>query len=695
MTGIAALALSAGFTSCSHDIEPMTQEEINQIEAQKIVQTYEQAFIKTFGQPAANQNWGFGSDAYTTRAAFTRAVPGITFPTFRDNSCPTMPTQYSNTVPAGAIYAKTYAEEHPHDKFPEGAVIYINEAYPQFWGENQVGNVDNLIIYVDGNITLNESFSQNKKGTTLCVTKGSTLKLQNVRENLTVYLAPNAKLDLSECTFDYYNPETYQTSKINGAAFTKGTAALYMSTGSRVEGGAIYFKDDYTVLNEGGTIDVGELHVENGAILYNKKKIDVDGVIALRNTKGEIVNYDEIDAASMTLDAGAKFYNVAGGQVDITGLTKLNNDSGTNAWQNGGKFNTGSFEITGGCQDPAAFNNCHMTVTGQFFMNHGNFVLDSGAAVECGSFKWVSDNYFHMGSKALLNVTGQLLADNWNTGYGFYGDGADYAVIQAGSIAKENEGKFRAAYFGKLFIDTNNHFPQGRSSADGTWYTWNDPVKFSFTDNNAEGAQKATNFSIDIPADAEGCTPGYHWGDNTPTADLRIMAEDLSASDDTDFDFNDIVFDVYYGAAGTAKIEVLAAGGTLPLRIKTGAGNTDADFEEVHGMFGQNTNIMINTNASYANSKSGLASVSRTLPYAVNSAADAKNITIQVKKTVDGKEQWIEMKAEVSKPAAKFACLPSVVKRWADERESLLKNSNFKDWVQGAIDQWQWNDDIK
>ena len=67
MTGIAALALGAGFTSCSHDIEPMTQEEINQIEAQKIVQTYEQAFIKTFGQPAANQNWGFG-------AANTRGV---------------------------------------------------------------------------------------------------------------------------------------------------------------------------------------------------------------------------------------------------------------------------------------------------------------------------------------------------------------------------------------------------------------------------------------------------------------------------------------------------------------------------------------------------------------------------------------------------------------------------------------------
>ena len=206
---------------------------------------------------------------------------------------------------------------------------------------------------------------------------------------------------------------------------------------------------------------------------------------------------------------------------------------------------------------------------------------------------------------------------------------------------------------------------------------------------------EAKQYDTDTTNPGGGDNPGGGTTEETSNADLRIMAEDLSASDDTDFDFNDVVFDVYYGAAGTAKIEILAAGGTLPLRIKTGAGDTDDDFEEVHGMFGENTNIMINTKASYANSKSGLPSVSRTLDYAVNSAADANGITIQVKKTVNGVEQWIEMKAAVGKPAAKFACLPSVVKRWANERESLLTNSTFSKWVQGAISTWQWNDNIK
>ena len=63
MTGMAALTLFAGFTSCSHDddIEVYTQDQIIKAE-------YEAKFLAAFGQPASNQDWGFGS---TTRA-FTR-----------------------------------------------------------------------------------------------------------------------------------------------------------------------------------------------------------------------------------------------------------------------------------------------------------------------------------------------------------------------------------------------------------------------------------------------------------------------------------------------------------------------------------------------------------------------------------------------------------------------------------------------
>ena len=72
MTGIAALAMCFGFTSCSHDVEPASQEDLNKFEAQKIVDNYNQAFIKTFGQPAANQTWGFGG--YASARTYTRGT---------------------------------------------------------------------------------------------------------------------------------------------------------------------------------------------------------------------------------------------------------------------------------------------------------------------------------------------------------------------------------------------------------------------------------------------------------------------------------------------------------------------------------------------------------------------------------------------------------------------------------------------
>ena len=71
MTGIAALAMCAAFTSCSKDteFEPLTQEQLDQQKAEQITLAYNQAFVKTFGQPASNQTWGFGTNI--TRVANT------------------------------------------------------------------------------------------------------------------------------------------------------------------------------------------------------------------------------------------------------------------------------------------------------------------------------------------------------------------------------------------------------------------------------------------------------------------------------------------------------------------------------------------------------------------------------------------------------------------------------------------------
>ena len=85
MTGIAALTMCAGFTSCSHDLSLPTQQDINELVAQKVTDNYNRAFIDKFGQPAENQDWGFGS--VSNARAITRAIqPSFNFPSDADAS---------------------------------------------------------------------------------------------------------------------------------------------------------------------------------------------------------------------------------------------------------------------------------------------------------------------------------------------------------------------------------------------------------------------------------------------------------------------------------------------------------------------------------------------------------------------------------------------------------------------------------
>ena len=572
MTGIAALALSAGFTSCSHDIEPMTQEEINQIEAQKIVQTYEQAFIKTFGQPAANQNWGFGAANARTRSADVNH------------------NQWYST--ADGVPAK-------YGTLEEDPVVTNEERIGVFRYMNRVDNR----VKTTNEIWKDYFVSQVWDG-------GTNYILNNV-----IYGLPTQNTD---------DPRQYTNNL--GDADNK-----ISNNGVNLPNGAEYTPLSISYANQNGaTTKVA------GGDKMDELRVDEVG-------NGTFTHINNFNGAN---------------NVDpwYAGKTWMTNNSGTYDFaynQTESSFISHKYLIIPGTEIFA--NDATLLAKyGQYYyvcFDYENRYTDEEKAKEDTYIEFTPiDNNGYEQAAQKVTFNGYYTNDNLPSDQEIltkFGN-QNYTKIKAGSVSVAG------------YKNGDKHFAGDNVYTD--WIVRISPAKYKNTPSNA---------------------------------DLRIMAEDLSASDDTDFDFNDVVFDVYYGAAETAKIEVLAAGGTLPLRIKIGAGSTDADFEEVHGMFRENTNIMINTNASYANSKNGLASVSRTLHYAVNSAAEANNITIQVKKTVDGKEQWIEMKAAVGKPAAKFACLPSVVKRWANERESLLTNSTFSQWVQGAISQWQWKDDIK
>ena len=87
---------------------------------------------------------------------------------------------------------------------------------------------------------------------------------------------------------------------------------------------------------------------------------------------------------------------------------------------------------------------------------------------------------------------------------------------------KESEGQYRAAYYGKLYIDTDNHFAQGGTESQ-PWYYYENTVKFS-KDGDAS--------PVTIPATA--CNPGFGnsggGGGSDKREKIRVIAEDLTVN---------------------------------------------------------------------------------------------------------------------------------------------------------------------
>lgn len=174
--------------------------------------------------------------------------------------------------------------------------------------------------------------------------------------------------------------------------------------------------------------------------------------------------------------------------------------------------------------------------------------------------------------------------------------------------------------------------------------------------------------------------------------DVCIIAEDLSASGDTDFDFNDVVFTVHYKTTKTATVTLYAAGGTLPLKV---AGH------EVHREFGypdadSETGLykMINTGA-----KANVNGVpTKSFDVECDKSKRGNDITIEVDKGSKNEQgvhvpNWITLTATKGEPAAKL-CVGvefATGNKWCDERQSIKeKYPIFSQWVASNPAQIWW-----
>ena len=687
MTGIAALALCVGFTSCSHDLEPMSQEDINKMEAQKIVDNYNKAF-KAYvgGEIAPTQTWGFGTSAGTrTRAAGVYGTTGDMQPVewYQDTNDGWKWKTRPYTFPSDCAATNFYA-----------AVPGTVDKYTVVAGENQTGYASG-VSYLDPswtqevNIWGNRDQAQQKTvGGTLYITGDNDFSNRNftVCENTDVYLLEDATLTL--------NDNSASTIKFN----------LYIAPGAKLiangSNGRVKLDNGAKLYNH-GEIECKSFEVNNTSLFYNGSvgKLTTTGEVYVANAASVIVNDGEITSGTSTSKTG-QLVTAGSGRVQnnaewtVYGETIIN--SNYNVWVNNGHFITENYTYT--ATSSSVINNCFLTVNHNFCINiadgNGDFKIDSGGGVETeyfyggGTFTAKDNNgddvtfnggpfKVTMGSRSVFKVAETAYMNALGSGiatahYGFDGVGSDYAVLEAKSVVRQSSGEGNVAYSGNLYVSAEQHFEQGYSGQYPYIHYYND-----CTENNiyAPGFKSGKpNISI-APTT---CNPGFNYTPDPDTWFVRVMAEDLSASDDSDFDFNDVVIDVKYTKGeSTADITLQAAGGTLPLRIN---GN---DNLEVHKLFGFATNIMINTGWKGSNGATA-DPYEFTLPFSATTEAGfltgVNNIKLEVEKTVNGEKKWLEMTAHEGEPASKFA-VPSKI-QWCAERESIKgKYELFAQWA--------------
>lgn len=642
---IATTMLSAMLlSSCSHDEYFYSEEKAEQT----VYSKYATAFEKAFGKVGPNVDWGFSSSNSSVRA-LTRGVNsypskgnlkanGITFPIDCDAS------NFKDAVPSEV------------NKMPDsevnGGTYYINETSSQA--------IMRLVgaIYVTGTVDLSSTdvFEVNA-GTQIYLVKGSTLKLGatsalNLKGD--IYIADGATL------------ETTTHLKINGAS---------------------------KVYNHGNII-AGTFEVNTTSFLYNVGKLEANNV-NVESTSSRIVNDNTIEAGSVTVNAGAVQNNA---EWEVSGTTLIS--SNALGWVNNGKWKTYNYSYVGGSEN--VINNCYLWVTNDFEMNissaTGAFKIDTGGGVLAknfyggrnsstgaisGPFKIV------MGQKAVFKVENiaQLeggrndISDTYNKG--IYGPtSGEYAVFQAKSIVRNAalaNTWGAVTYGGHLYVSAESHFAQGNDGMSAHTFIF---TKDGFTLKNiyAAGDNNFSSGKPNITISKTECSPGFQGGDPL----YRVIAEDLSASEDGDFDFNDVVFDVVKAEGGRTTLKLICAGGTLPLRVR---GANEAEGVEVHSVFGE---MAPNDQGLYKMYNTGAGP---TVPEATFTVAGEyttpekiKNIIIEVKK----EDKWMALPANRGEAACKILVDNTFIP--VRERRNIAdENKKFTNYVQGTfVDDFWW-----
>ena len=676
MTGIAALAMGGMFTSCSRDMSLYTGNPTEQV-----VQKYEQAFENAYGTPASNHTWGFGSATVAGTRAMTRTIqPTFDFPEDADES------KFLEDVPADVnSYSAECAANNQTDGYAAGT-SYVDPTWTgqvNIWGAWDGSKTSGGTLYIKG-----ENDFTNRKF--------------YVAQNTEIYLVKDAVLKLSS----------------TNASDLQGGCKFYLADGAKI------ITDAELVLNNGlhiynhGTIEANKLHANSNSVLYNVGIVKVATKISVENNLSVIVNDGEITAADLNTAGSGKFEN--NGQVTISGTTFVNSNS--NTWVNNGQYHTGYFLYYAGSDE--VINNCKLIVDEDFTINlgdnpgNGNFKMDAGSSVVTKNFNgggnWTGNVgntyinaqggpfYIYMGANSVFKVTETATMNATKADYGIYGpaDGG-YAVFQAKNIVmgKENQG-FEVTYGNNLYVSAESHFANGN---DGQ-------ADHPYIDFKGNAKIYAPGFEDGTPAvsiNETACNPGFNSKGGaqpvTVTETVRVIAEDLTASQHSDFDFNDVVFDVNWtykttdeGVTKTDEevvLKLLAAGGELAIEIGEGS-----DIFELHEAFKElEANKIINPSISYRtmmNTYEGehhkYECPTKKLTKGISwSGTNIKDIAASIQIVVYKSGTPFTLKAKRGEAPSKI--LVSDKFDWCDEYIDIDEKYYFEDWVHDEKAEEKWD----
>ena len=282
-----------------------------------------------------------------------------------------------------------------------------------------------------------------------------------------------------------------------------------------------------------------------------------------------------------------------------------------------------------------------------------------------------------------------------NSGSHFYGAAGSNGLVEATNFEFGNKNDFTHTFSNNIYFKVNGgYIICDNCFAMGHYHYFNNVAEYLASDAHAsdnqtdEYALAADRINTGNATGTPACgqpwsidTPGNNEGNNEVWDEwVRIIVEDLSAKERTDFDFNDVVFDARINSNKTkAQIKLKAAGGTLPLTIGwSGEEGTSYSEFEVHNMYKVATNVMVNTQAK--NGVDGKADVIKTLTGTFNTYNDIK---VMVQKF----GEWIEITANKGEPASKIQVTTDYI--WCYEREQISKRyPNFDDYVGDPSKKW-------